>query len=224
VRFSERRPESFHGHAGYAAAVAGFFEGWDVSFHFADLYEHAPRLEPAPALPEGFRFGYSRITMGGVGGDYAFGSFVLKAELAYLDGIDYATTGEKDRFDAMLGIEYYGILDSSFALDVVNRHIFGFESSMKGFPDFSRRDSVEASLRWTADWWNARLHTTALGILLGEQAQDGAVLRFTADYDVRDGLVVGGGIQIWLAGTDAQGWLDPFAQNDRLFLRVKYSF
>jgi hypothetical protein len=224
VDFPVRRPQSFHGHAGYAAAVSGYFEGWDVSFHFADLYESTPRLEPAPALPEGYRFGYSRITMAGAGSDYAIGSFVFKAELAYFDGLDFATTGEKARFDSMLGIEYYGIPDHSFALDVLNRHLFDFRGSMKGFPDYARRNSVEAALRWSADWWNARLHTTALGILLGETAQEGAVLRFTADYDVRDGLVVGGGIQIWLAGTDADGRLDPFAQNDRLFLRVKYSF
>lgn len=224
VSYPERTPQSFHGHAGWAAALAGYFEAWDVSFHFADVYENAPRLEPAPTLPEGFRLGYSRIRMGGVGGDHAFGDWVFKAELAYLHGIDYATAGEKARIDALLGVEYYGLVDSSFALDVVNRHIDDFEGSMEGFPDFARRNTVESSLRWTADWWNARLHTTALGVMFGLKAQDGAVLRFTADYDVRDALVVGGGIQIWLEGTDSDGRLNPFAGNDRLFLRAKYSF
>jgi hypothetical protein len=224
VSYPERTPKSFDGHAGWAAAVTGLFEGWNVSFHFADLYQQTPRLEAAPLLPEGFRLGYSRIRMGGAGGDYAFGSWVLKAELAYLDGIDYATVGERGRFDAMLGVEYYGIADSSIALDVANRHVFNYDGSMSGFPDFTRENNVEASLRWSADWWNARLHTTALGILFGLKAQDGAILRFTVDYDVRDALVVGTGIQIWLKGTDSDGRLNPFASNDRLFLRVKYSF
>jgi len=86
------------------------------------------------------------------------------------------------------------------------------------------QDSVETALRWGADWWNARLHTTALGIVLGAKAQDGSVLRFSADYDIRDALVVGAGIQIFLKGTDSDGLLNPFAQNDRVFLRIKYSF
>jgi hypothetical protein len=222
--FSERTPQSFDGHSEFAVAAQGYLAGFDVSLHFADVYENAPRLEPAPTLPEGFRLGYSRIRMGGVGGNYALGTFVLKAELAYFDGIDFATTGEKGRFDALLGVEYYGIPESSFALDIVVRHLFDFQDSMKGFPDFAREDTVETSLRWTADWWNARLRTTALAVVLGERAQDGAVLRFTAEYELRDALVLGGGIQIWLAGTSDVGRLDPFAGNDRLFLRLKYSF
>ncbi|HEY8153008.1 MAG TPA: DUF1302 family protein [Myxococcota bacterium] len=224
VSFPVRKPDSFDGHAGFAAAATGVFEGWNVSFHFADLYENSPRLELSPSQPEGYRLGYSRIRMGGAGGDYAIGSFVLKGEAAYLGGTDYATVGERARFDMMLGVEYYGFADSSIALDVVNRHVFGYDGSMVGFPDFTRENNVEASLRWSADWWNARLHTTALGLLFGLKAQDGAILRFTVDYDVRDALVVGTGIQIWLAGSDEDGRLNPFAMNDRLFLRIKYSF
>lgn len=224
VSFAERTPDSFDGHAGWAAAATGLFDGWNVSFHFADLYEHAPRLESAPALPGGFQFGYSRIRMAGAGGDYAIGSWVLKMELAWLGGIDYATVGERDRFDSMVGAEYYGFADNSIALDLVNRHVFNYDGSMVGFPDFTRENNFELSLRWSADWWNARLHTTALGMLFGLQGQDGSILRFSADYDVRDGLTVGTGIQIWLAGSDSDGRLNPFAKNDRLFLRIKYSF
>ena len=124
----------------------------------------------------------------------------------------------------MLGLEYYGLAENTIALEIVNRHLDDFEGSMKGFPDFARRDSVETALRWSADWWNARLHSTALVLVFGEKAQDGTVLRFSADYDIRDALVVGAGIQIFLEGTDSDGLLDPVAQNDRVFLRIKYSF
>jgi hypothetical protein len=224
VDFPQNQPGSFDGHEGFAAAATGVFEGWNVSFHFADLHENSPRLEIAPEQPTGYQFGYSRIKLGGAGGDYAIGSWVLKGEAAYVGGTDYATVGERTRFDGMLGVEYYGVADSSFALDVVNRHVFNFDGSMVGFPDFTRENNVEASLRWSADWWNARLHTIALGMLFGLKAQDGAILRFTVEYDIRDALVIGTGIQIWLKGTDSDGRLNPFAHNDRLFLRVKYSF
>ena len=60
--------------------------------------------------------------------------------------------------------------------------------------------------------------------MFGAKAQDGSVLRFSADYDIRDALVVGAAIQIFLKGTESDGFLNPFASNDRVFLRIKYSF
>ncbi len=207
----------------WAAAVSGIFEGWDISFHFADAYEDAPRLDPL-AFPGAFQLKHSRVLLGGVGGNYTLGSWLVKGELAVLDGIDFATTGEKTRIDAMLGLEYYGLAENTFALEIVNRHLDDFEDSMKGLPDLAQHDTVETALRWSADWWNARLHSTALVIVLGEKAQDGTVLRFSADYDIRDALVAGAGIQIFLKGTDSDGLLNSFAQNDRVFLRIKYSF
>jgi hypothetical protein len=211
-------------HPQFAAAVSGHFEGWDISFHFADAYEDIPRFDPNPLVPGGFQLQHSRVLLGGVGGAYAFGAWLVKGELAVLDGIDFANTGEKTRIDAMLGVEYYGFAENNIALEVVNRHLDDFHGSMKGFPDFARRDTLETALRWSADWWNARLHTTALAIVIGAKAQDGSVLRFSADYDIRDALVVGAGIQIFLKGTDSDGRLNPFAPNDRVFLRIKYSF
>ena len=48
---------------------------------------------------------------------------------------------------------------------------------------------------------------------------------FDNDGD-RDFVVAGDsqGIQIFLKGTDSDGRLNPFAPNDRVFLRIKYSF
>jgi len=215
--------------AQWAAAASASFEGWDVSLHFADAYEDVPRFDPTASQPGGFQMKHSRVILGGVGGDYAFGSWLLKSELAVVDGIDFATTGKKTRIDSMLGVEYYGFPENSIALEIVNRHLDDFESSMKGFPDYARRDTQETALRWSADWWQARLHTTALAVVIGYKAQDGSMLRFTADYDIRDGLSAGAGVQIWLNGTDG-GALDnpyspdPYGHNDRLFLRLKYSF
>jgi hypothetical protein len=215
--------------AQWAAALSGNFAGWDVSFHFADAYEDVPRFDPTAQQPGGFQMQHSRVLLSGVGGDYAFGSWLVKSELAVIDGIDFATTGEKTRIDAMLGLEYYGFAENTLALEIVNRHLDDFQSSMKGFPDYARRDTVETALRWSADWWNARLHTTALAVVVGWKAQDGSVLRFSGDYDLRDGLSVGAGVQLWLSGTDGGAldnpWSpDPYGANDRLFLRLKYSF
>jgi hypothetical protein len=220
----ERRPQSFRDTPEWAASLSGIFEGWDVSFHYADYYDEQARLATAPMLPGGLRLRHSRIRLGGVGGNYTFGSWLVKAEFAYLTGIDYWATGEKDRIDAMVGLEYYGIPENSFAIEVVNRHIDDWEGALLETPDSVRRDSIEYSLRWSADWWNARLHTTALVVVFGEQAQDGTVVRMSLDYDVRDALVLSVGIQIFLEGTHENGLLDPIADNDRVMARLKYSF
>lgn len=222
-------PETTHSgftgsHPEWAASVSGNFEGWDLSFHFADAYEDVPRFDPNSSILGGFQLKHSRVLLGGVGGAYAFGAWLVKGEFAALDGIDFATTGKKTRFDSMLGLEYYGFAENNIALEIVLRHLDDFESSMKGFPDFARQNTVETALRWSTDWWNARLHTTALAIVFGAKAQDGSVLRFSADYDIRDALSFGVGIQIFLEGTESDGFLNPFKKNDRVFLRIKYSF
>ena len=191
--------------------MSGNFEGWDVSFHFADAYEDVPRFDFTNQLPGGVQMQHSRVLLGGVGGDYAFGSWLVKSELAVLDGIHFATTGEKTRIDAMLGLEYYGIAESTFALEIVNRHLDDYQGSMKGFPDYAQRDTVETALRWSADWLQARLHSVALALVAGEKAQDGSVLRFSADYDIRDALSFGGGIQIFLKGRGGSALMHPYS-------------
>ena len=211
-------------HPEWAASLSGTFEGWDISFHFASAYEDVSRFEPNSAIPQGFQLKHSRVLLGGVGGNYAFGSWLVKGELAGITGIDFATTNEKTRFDSMLGVEYYGFADNNIALEIVLRHLDDFRGSMRGAPDFARQNTVETALRWSADWWNARLHTTALAVVFGAKAQDGSVLRFSADYDIRDALSFGVGIQIFFDGTASDGFLNPFSSNDRVFLRLKYSF
>jgi hypothetical protein len=168
VDFPQNQPGSFDGHAGFAAAATGVFEGWNVSFHFADLHESSPRLEIAPEQPTGYQFGYSRITLGGAGGDYAIGSWVLKGELAYVGGTDYATVGERARFDAMLGVEYYGIADS-IALDSTGTS----STRIDGRFLTSRARTARASLRRSAIGERA---TTPPHSVLPAQGADGAIL------------------------------------------------
>ena len=45
--------------------------------------------------------------MVGTGGNYTFGNWLVKAEIAWLDGFRFATAEPKSRLDALIGIEYY---------------------------------------------------------------------------------------------------------------------
>jgi len=137
----------------WAAAVVGIFEGWDISFHFADVYEHIPRLKPLDGdilLTQQVAQEYDRILMAGVGGNYIFGSWLFKAEAAWLHGFEYTylgsvplgpflaprleTTDKKSRLDVMGGIEYYGFEETTLALEIVNRHSFDYERLVLSLP------------------------------------------------------------------------------------------
>ncbi len=226
----------------WAAAVSGIFEGWDVSFHFADVYEHIPRFEPPDGaniivqIDKGVAQVYDRILLAGAGGNYTFGSWLFKAEAAWLYGFEYTflddtipgpiprldTTDKKSRLDVMGGVEYYGFNETTLALEIVNRHIFDYERPLLGLPTFLRENSVEYAFRYTVDWMNARLSTTFLVIIFGWKAQDGAILRAQGSYTFRDGLVGTLGLLIYEDGDLPP--LNVWGNNDRVFIDLKYSF
>jgi hypothetical protein len=242
----EGQPREFHGNSEYAFALSGIFSGWDASFHFARVWNDRVHLEPGlrTLMPVNLNaeFKHGRYDLFGTGGNYTIGSWLFKTEVAYLRGVDYTLvenvfvtlapggvpipvelpthTEDKDRLDAMLGIEYYGFTDVTIALEVANRHIFNFDDRMRAF--FAQPNALETALRITASYLNDRLELTALGIVFGERAQDGSMVRLQAQYDLRDALVLTGGILMF-----QEGDLIPFnsiAQNDRVFLELKYSF
>ncbi len=221
-----RRPNDFEDWEA-AAAVKGIFEGWDVSAHFAYFYEDVPTLR---ATPTGLRQGHSRLWLAGAGGNYTIGSWVLKGELAWLDGFQLTrqeefglvTGGGEMRLDALIGVEYYGLSEHTFAIEVANRYLPDHDGLLIGFPAFLRQNSTEYAIRWSADWFNARLSTTVLAVLFGYEVQDGAIVRLQGDYTIRDGLVLTAGMLIF-----AEGDLPPlsdWADNDRVFVDIKWSF
>ena len=119
----------------------------------------------------------------------------------------------------MGGVEYYGFDDIQIAFEVVNRHIFDYDRGMK---PFRKEDELESALRVTLDLLNERLQMTALGFVLGTHAQNGSVVRLEANYDLRDALAVGGGLVLYQEGDNPA--FDQIGKNDRLFLRIEYSF
>ncbi len=238
-----------------AFAANGIFEGWDLSFHGAWLYDDRPHVVnsalpadqiPVPGLsvPLGIRLAHGRQWMLGASGNHTLGSWLAKAELAYFGDTDFCDEfprsddpsppppagplllpcrgEEKDRIDAMLGLEYYGIRDVSVALEVANRRVLRFEDELRNAFDFAQRNSEEIALRFTQSFFRERLELTLLAYVLGWRAQDGAILRASADYDLRDALVLSAGLLLFEAGdaVPLSGW----GRNDRFFFGIKWSF
>ena len=245
----------------FALAANGIFEGWDLSFHAAWIYDDRPHVvnselpadrivfdTPGGPVPVGIRLEHGREWMLGSGGNYAFGSWLAKAELAYFGGVDFCDEfpraddpnppalpplppgaaiqpcrGEdKDRIDAMIGIEYYGIEDATLAVEVANRRVLDFEGELRNAFDFAQRNSEEIALRWTQSFFREKLEITLLAYLFGWHVQDGAILRFSADYDLRDALVLTGGLLLFEAGDAIP--ISAWGRNDRIFFGIKWSF
>jgi len=194
-----------------------------VSFHGAWFWNDLPRLDaPDGALvPE--RLVHDRLWMVGSGGNYTLGGWLFKYELAYLDGFVFpAETDEKGRFDALIGAEYYGLTDTTFVVEIVNRHLFEHERALKRAPSYAREDSQEIALRLSRNFWNDTLHATLVGIVLGLDARDGSIARFDLSYDVMDALTVGVGLLLYQQGDLPP--LDAWAENDRVIFSAKWSF
>jgi hypothetical protein len=157
--------------------------------------------------------------------------------MAYFDGIDYTLSApmfaagvgivnapsgsdKKQRADVLFGVEYFGFSNTALSLEIANRHIVDYEASMQLF--YEKRDLMETAVRYTGNFINDRLEVTALAIAFGERAQDGALWRLQAAYDVRDALVLTVGVVDYRYGD-----LPPFTtieNNDRVFAELKYSF
>ena len=219
IELSERRPDHFED-TELAAAVNGIFSGWDVSFHGAWFWNDQPRPDGA-AVPT--RLVHDRLWMVGSGGNYTRGSWLLKAELAYLDGLGFfGVDDDKSRFDVLIGAEYYGFTDTTFTVEFVERHLFEHERAIRHAPNFVREDSQEIALRLSRNFWNDTLHATLVGIVLGADARDGSIARFDLDYDVLDALTVGVGLLLYQQGDLPP--LDAWGDNDRVIFSAKWSF
>ena len=202
----------------WAAAVSGRFQGWDASLHWARVYEDRPRLDPETGLLE-----HARYTLLGATGNYALGNWLLKGELARNQGLRYAAVPRRRfaRSDAMLGLEYSGLRDTSVALEVVGRRLHGFEAPLEQLPDVAQRNTLETSLRYSASYQNDALHLTLLGVWFGEWGHDGAVYRASLRKDIWDGFSGELGVVVYEGGT---ALLDTLDDNDRLFLTFRHSF
>jgi hypothetical protein len=228
VDLPSNKPDRFFDDPEYGGAITGMFSGWDVSVYAARIYVNQP-------LIAGIVQRYPLATMVGGGGNLTFGSWLLKGEIAWFDNLEYNSGAEglplrvvdKSRLDSLAGVEYYGINDLQIALEVVHRHIFAYDETMKfrllGFPvAYAEEDSYEGALRVTADFLNSRLQVTGVAFVLVGESHQGSVIRVEASYQLMDALNLGGGIVLYQSG-DNPGFED-IAQNDRLFLRIEYSF
>jgi hypothetical protein len=225
----DREPAQTLANTEWAAALRGVFEGWDLGFFAAYYYEDLPRVEfPGFDLVRGAVVPrptqHSRLTMLGSTANLALGNWLLRGEVAWIDGLEYFQLPDRktQRVDVLVGVDYWGFTDTFIAFDLVNRWVDGWESSLLDAPDFTRRNSLEVALRIQRDFLQDTLHVALLAVGFGRNLEDGSAVRLGVDYDLRDGLSIGGGILLYQAGDLPP--LSAYGRNDRVYLQAKYNF
>jgi hypothetical protein len=209
----------------FAASLNGIFRGWDISFYFADIYARNGFLSPTSLVPAPqFEIKHPRIKMLGGAFNIAWRNWLFKTEAAFFDGFEFANTPDKtySRLDALAGVEYSGISDATIALEIANRHYFGFDKRLKDVPDFQKEDLFEWALRITKPYWNDTLNLTFLTNIFGPTGDDGGFQRFTAEYDLTDSIELTGGIVFYQSG-DLRRTMG-IGDNDRVYFEVQYNF
>jgi hypothetical protein len=220
----------------YAVSLDGRFSGWDISYYAAHVYDNRFDIEFVDTAPVRF---YDKINMIGVAGNIVYGSWLLKAESALINDINYRSTDRKNRLDALIGFDYIGIKDTVISLEVADRHIFDYEEKMltttlaeagaQGtFPDFVRQDSIQIAFRSSYSFNHDNATVTYLLSMAGGNGSgsnfDGGFQRLWIDYKYTDTVSLNAGIVDYIGGNGIIPFYRAIANNDRLFAGLQYSF
>ncbi len=205
----------------YAIAANGIFSGWDLSFYGADVLDQKWHIDPDTKKRV-----VTKVKMLGSAFNIAIGSWLIKSEVAYLDGVKYNSTRDaKSRLDVLIGFDYMGIKDTVLSLEVANKHVYDYESQMSQLiatPDYIYKDEMQTAMRATKSFFNDTLNTTALLSVFGSSWQYGGFARVWAEYELANAVSVNVGFVDYIDGDK------PFPRaikdNDRVFADITYSF
>ena len=211
----------------YGLWAQAVLSGWDIAFYWARIFDDTPHVE---VELEGFvpkpRLVHSRLTMLGSAVRVALGNWLIKGEVARIDGLEFAALPDetRSRWDVLGGLEYSGIRDTTITLEALNRHIVDFDDVLEGGYDNALENVNQYALSYRGDFLNQTLHAVAVWLAFGETGNRGTVQRYSLTYDVIDALAVTGGVLVFQSGDKANFLLDHGQDSDRVFADVKYSF
>ena len=199
-----------------ALSVGGEFSGWDVNFYAAQVRDDAGYVE-------GGHIEHDKVNMLGTAVNILKGSWLLKSELAYFDGLKYTSTSNKKfkRTDALLGLEYNGIADTLISYDVAVRNIHNYDERLKNELDELEERNYQHAFRVSSDFMNATLKANYLISLFGSKLDEGGFQRAWVMYDIADGIYANVGIVDYIVGSHR---FDAVSNNDMAFMDVTYSF
>ena len=209
----------------FAVALNGIFHGWDASLYGAYIFDDFAYIRVKQmGIPPRLERKHPRIKMIGGAGNIAWGNWLFIAETAFLDDLKFSNTpGDKySRLDGLIGMEYSGIRDTTIAVDIANQHLFDYDRVLKEAPDRQREDLFQSAVRLTRTQMNDTLTLTFLANTFGVTGDQGALQRFTAEYDYTDSIQITAGVVFYQSGDLRR--TESIGSNDRVYLEIKHSF
>ena len=203
-----------------ALAIRGSFNQWDLSFHFADVYEHQARFILSD---QGLKHEFKRIQMAGMATNIVSGNWLFKTELAYITGLKYLSVPHFfDRYDAMLGFDFNGITDHTLSIETTFKRLGHHHSVMDNPPDNQKAFESQLAIRYSANFLRETLSVTLLALLFDPNLDIGGIYRASTTYKPADAWSVSAGAIVYQSGDNF--FINGIARNDRIFFETRYDF
>ena len=211
--------EKKYSDATYALSIGGEFPGWDVNFYAARVRDDAGYVKFSPQPT----FVHDKVNMFGTALNVISGSWLLKTELAYFDGLKYTSTQEKifSRTDALVGVEYNGIADTLISYDISIRHLNNYDTRLLNEFNPLEKDTYQQAFRISTDFVNNTINANYLISLFGQELNEGGFQRVWVKYDLADGINVNIGVVDYIGGSIL---FDTVKDSDMIFTDISYSF
>jgi len=198
-----------------ALSVGGEFSDWDINIYAANIRQESGYVTSNMRK-------HDKVKMFGTALNFLKGSWLVKGEMAYFDGLKYVNEQDNfSRIDGLVGFEYNGIVNTQVSYDVSLRTINGFTEQLKNAPLLLEENTYQHAFRVSSDFMNATLKGHYLVTLFGKGLDEGGFQRAWLRYDIMDGVYTNAGVVDYIGGSKR---FDAIANNDMIFLDVSYSF
>ena len=199
---------------GYTLAVRGILGGGDIGFYYADARHHQSVFDL-----EKRKMIYPEFEMMGASYARVSGSWVWRAELAYLEDVyEPGLSVANNRWDAMVGAEYYGSHNNTVTLEYAQRRYLDEESKQWGI----RRKRDEIVCRYSQSFMREKLALNAF-VLADSISDDSLLSRISITYKPADGWSTEFGGVIYQSDY-SESYISVVDDNDRVYWRVRYDF
>ncbi|MEN8142225.1 MAG: DUF1302 family protein [Thermodesulfobacteriota bacterium] len=215
----ETRPAQTVENTEFALNLTGIFFGWDYSLYYASTFSDQSNL--VPSLPPAGE--HRRLKVFGEAASIARGNFLFIAEAAHVQGLGFLADPDSsyERTDLLAGFEYSGFSNTVISCDYLFRNLHGYNSILAASPESPLDSDEQLAVRVSRDFFHETVKLTALAMVFGDQAQQGALERLTTTYVPADNWSITTGAVFYESGDSP---LTGFGDNDRVFLEVRYDF
>jgi len=203
----------------YALSIGGEFQGWDINFYAAHIYDDEGYFVVSPKM----RHLHEKVNMFGAAANVVVGDWLFKTEVAYFDGLKYTMAKEKSftRTDILLGLEYKGFEDTYILYDIVNRNIGGYDERLLNELNPLHKHSYQQAFRIRSEFMNATLTANYLITLYGEHFDEGGFQRAWVNYEWNEEISTTIGVVDYMGNSPL---FETIKNNDMVFADISYSF